>query len=123
LVLRHQMERGFVTRLLQHGPVLVERGAAGAARSIGLLQHGPVLADTGEQDARGPIGFAPPQGARIVDPPMGAGGNRRIGNPRSLERAYPTRCCNIGRAWTRTRWLLTITHPPPTKSLAMAQRT
>jgi hypothetical protein len=33
LVLRHQMERGFVTRLLQHGPLLVAIGAAGAARS------------------------------------------------------------------------------------------
>jgi hypothetical protein len=32
LVLRHHMERGFATRLLQHGPVLVAKGAAGAAR-------------------------------------------------------------------------------------------
>jgi hypothetical protein len=36
LVLRHQMDRGFATR---------------------LLQQGPVLADRGEQNARGPIGF------------------------------------------------------------------
>jgi hypothetical protein len=40
LVLAHQMERGFATRPLQQGPMLVDRG---------------------EQNARGPCGFAPPQ--------------------------------------------------------------
>jgi hypothetical protein len=36
VVMRHQMERGFATRMLQHGHALVDRG---------------------EQNARGPIGF------------------------------------------------------------------
>jgi hypothetical protein len=33
LVKHHQMERGFATRLLQHGPVFADKGAAGAVRS------------------------------------------------------------------------------------------
>jgi hypothetical protein len=33
-------------RLLQHGPVLVVKGAAGAARSNVLLQRGSALVDT-----------------------------------------------------------------------------
>jgi hypothetical protein len=40
LVVRHQMERGFATRLLQHGPVLNGKGAAGTARSSALAPKG-----------------------------------------------------------------------------------
>jgi hypothetical protein len=43
VVLRHQMEHGFATRLLQHGPVLAVNGAAGAARSIGFCNNGRCL--------------------------------------------------------------------------------
>jgi hypothetical protein len=40
LVTRHQMERGFATRPLQPGPMLNGKGAAGAARSIGMCTKG-----------------------------------------------------------------------------------
>jgi hypothetical protein len=75
------MEREHPARLLQHGPVLGTKGAAGAARSIGfctkglrlhiqasrmlavhlvgLLHQRVALVETGEQDARGPFGCAP----------------------------------------------------------------
>jgi hypothetical protein len=34
LVVRHQMERGFATRMLQHGPVLAAKGASQALRGL-----------------------------------------------------------------------------------------
>jgi hypothetical protein len=78
LVVRHQMERGFATRLLQHGPVLAERAQQAlrgpspccnkgrclrikasnmlAVQLVGLLQHTSVLAVKGASQAlRGPI--------------------------------------------------------------------
>jgi hypothetical protein len=44
LVMRPQMERGFATRPLQHGPALVER-AQQTLRGPVVLQHGHVLVD------------------------------------------------------------------------------
>jgi hypothetical protein len=75
LVLRHQMERGFATRMLQLGLVLVSTGEQNARGPIGFappngtrvcnphLQHGLVLVSTGEQNARGPFGLAAATGA------------------------------------------------------------
>jgi hypothetical protein len=50
LVMRHQMERGFATRPLQHGPMRGKRARIWTAqRLLRLLQRGQAL--------RGPFGF------------------------------------------------------------------
>jgi hypothetical protein len=45
---------------------------------------------------RGYLAWNKPNGARIVDPPLGAGGNRRIGNPRSMACGFVTRMLQQG---------------------------
>jgi hypothetical protein len=58
-----------------------------ALRGSVLLQHASALAETGEQHARGPFGFAPPNGTRVCNPPLatraGACGKGAAGAARS----------------------------------------
>jgi hypothetical protein len=73
----------------------------------GLLQHTSAQSDTGEQNARGPFGSAPPNGARVCNPPV-ATWACACGKGRSWRCAVHCFCTKGQRLWIQASRMLAV---------------